>query len=680
MVCKVQSCHNYNNDSNKGNDCILELLDFIKLHYYHFQAEHREKISYISQLETGNLALNKTIDNLRQQIQQIQNDLTPLKRKKVSSSEQADSTALSTSKIGSNEDFDNDANDPVEDLNVALTSDVIFDESCNSFSSLPQSTNIIRSPKKEKITPSKRMPLSPKNNIGTTTPTKHHLKEKQKGVQVKLTPTKISHYLPKRIITKETISGKRINIENENKPVELKKMSTTTTAGWLSTEKMKKSGSTNIGLEFIQPVKIEKNDSLDNSCESIASSQSLAEPKQSIRKGTRNILNLKAKPQMKQAKLEFDRKKHNMTSNHIRNNYKSDETVCEIVCASPGVETLGSLKDKLSLTQRSLRKFSRKNSDDELFNISIKKSTATTSKNGTTNEETIKTSTPSSKHAERTVIKEEPVTCKKPYVINLFPHLNANKKDINEPLITEDSIDNLSLESITKEFESGKKDNINKNGNLTSSSVLILPPKSDDVIIVNETENVDLGDIDSADLFDEIMKRGNQTPSVLKKLENEQILKKKNNHEKSSVKPNNEVMENIKLESLSQTNDDDITQLNILNEQDQTYLENDKKEVVEKINTKMPITLQGIGHNCDCRHCNSYLRYLIELNLTVSEIKERLKSNTKHAERPLKLHLTPEGFWDPVMRDFPPGDPRNEVIIDYRFVDSNKEDKTKFNP
>lgn len=70
----------------------------------------------------------------------------------------------------------------------------------------------------------------------------------------------------------------------------------------------------------------------------------------------------------------------------------------------------------------------------------------------------------------------------------------------------------------------------------------------------------------------------------------------------------------------------------------------------------------------DCRECQTYIKYLGG-RLTDEQIEEHLRKCTNH-KKPINDILTPDGFWDPIIKPFASDDPRNATIIDKPLVEN----------
>ncbi|XP_055923417.1 formin-J [Eupeodes corollae] len=245
----------------------------------------------------------------------------------------------------------------------------------------------------------------------------------------------------------------------------------------------------------------------------------------------------------------------------------------------------------------------------------------------------------------------------------------------------DDSILNFTNPSPEK---SSKSQSPPQNKSLETSSVVMFTPASQDIIFLDDS--CESYNIESMDLLKDLM---NPTESLsnLKRIESDRIkmLQKTNGGNPTHIPSkcsNLDVKQNTKLNlktehefakpktvEKTELSKNALTDNKTPSKENLTNRNNNKSNGSPDKTEKVQSVKKARIFDVDCHECQTYIKYL-GARLSDEEIEQHIRNCTNHKKR-IDNNLTPEGFWDPIIKPFASDDPRNLTIIDDPFIIKN---------
>ncbi|KAH8410820.1 hypothetical protein KR222_011223 [Zaprionus bogoriensis] len=214
-------------------------------------------------------------------------------------------------------------------------------------------------------------------------------------------------------------------------------------------------------------------------------------------------------------------------------------------------------------------------------------------------------------------------------------------------------------------------------GTSNSSSVVLLTPATQDIVFVDDSidEASPAAPLNTMDFMEEAIKQDDKA-SLTRLQEFEARLIRDQRKAANKVKPVETlappVVACVKEEPLTEQPSDAGNESTKLPAD--FDLEDDEEE--EEIFPR-PIVVKKEPEQCvtkrfktNCDQCERFVEFMGS-NLNEEKIRIYLE-NCRHRDAREMDNNTPEGFWNPHMVSFDEADPRNEVIVDRRFVDRCK--------
>lgn len=248
-------------------------------------------------------------------------------------------------------------------------------------------------------------------------------------------------------------------------------------------------------------------------------------------------------------------------------------------------------------------------------------------------------------------------------------------RNISSKIIKPEEDDsNLSFTNLSPKKSNSPKSP--KNKELETSSVVMFTPASQDIIFLDDSS--DSFNIESMDLLKDLM---NPTESLsnLKRIESNGIkmLQKingsvntaysSNNCSDFDEKPNLKTAKKIDHEFARPKDVDVKIESNNHSSNDKENFDSGESTKSHKFPTKtVKSECSRKRFEIDCQECQTYIKYL-GARLTDEQIEQHIRNCTNH-KKPLDENLTPDGFWDPMIKPFDPNDPRNATLIDDPFL------------
>ncbi|XP_055856738.1 uncharacterized protein LOC129919750 [Episyrphus balteatus] len=271
--------------------------------------------------------------------------------------------------------------------------------------------------------------------------------------------------------------------------------------------------------------------------------------------------------------------------------------------------------------------------------------------------------------------------------------INSSKqwqlRNISSKLIKSDddsSILNFTNPSPKKETKSQSPPKNNNNNSLETSSVVMFTPASQDIIFLDDSS--ESFNIESMDLLKDLM-NPTENLSNLKRIESNGIkmLQKTNGghaggsgnipskcsdfdekqNPKTIFKTEHEFAKPKAVDKNELKNP--LKEDNALIKDNSDFGNNNKPHISTPLKTGSTTdgTKRARKFDINCNECQTYIKYL-GARLTDEQIEQHIRNCTNH-KKPIDDNLTPDGFWDPVIKPFASDDPRNLTIIDDPFVE-----------